>query len=108
MLSDLFDDAAVAVIERLAAAGREVLAIQLLTTDERDFPFAGGHRFVDPESGAVVPGDGAAMRRDFLARFAAARGALAARLAAGGVRLATYVLDEPLDAPLRALFGGRA
>ncbi len=106
MLSDLFDDAGVALAERLAAAGREVLAIQLLTVEERDFPFAGGHRFVDPETGAVVPGDGAAMRAGFLARFAAAQAALAARLAAGGVRLAVHVLDAPLDAPLRALFGG--
>ena len=106
-LSDLFDEAAVALAARHAAAGREVLAIQLLTAAERDFPFAGGVRFVDPETGAVVPGDGAAMRAGFLARFAAAQAALGARLASAGVRLATYVVDEPLDAPLRALFGGR-
>lgn len=106
LLSDLFDDAAVALAARLAAAGREVLAIQLLTVEERDFPFAGGHRFVDPESGAIVPGDGAAMRRGFVARFATAQAALADQLAAAGVRLATHVLDAPLDAPLRALFGG--
>ena len=107
VLSDLFDDAAVALAVRLAAAGREVLAIQLLTAGERDFPFAGGHRFVDPETGAVVPGDGAAMRAGFVARFAAAQAALGARLAAAGVRRVVHVLDEPLDAPLRALFGGR-
>ena len=108
ILSDLFDDAAVALTERLAAAGREVLAIQLLTAEERDFPFAGGHRFVDPETGAVVPGDGAAMRAGFVARFAAAQDALGDRLAAAGVRRAVYVLDEPLDTPLRALSGGGA
>lgn len=108
LLSDLFDDAAVDLAGRLAAAGREVLTIQLLTTDERDFPFAGGVRFVDPETGAVVPGDGAAMRAGFVARFAAAQAAVGERLAAAGVRRAVYVLDEPLDAPLRALFGGAA
>ena len=106
VLSDLFDDAAVALTERLAAAGREVLAVQLLTVAERDFPFAAGHRFTDPETGAAVPGDGAAMRAGFLARFGAAQAALAARLAARGVAQAVYVLDEPLDAPLRALFAG--
>ncbi len=105
VLSDLFDDACVALIERLAAARREVLAIQLLTAEERDFPFDGGYRFVDPETGAELLGDGAAMRADFIRRFAAATTALAARLAASGIRHATYVLDEPVDAPLRQLFG---
>nr|WP_295661757.1 DUF58 domain-containing protein [Polymorphobacter sp.] len=107
VLSDLFDDTCVALVERLAAARREVLAVQLLTTEERDFPFAGGHRFVDPETGVELLGDGPAMRADFVARFAAARAALAARLAAGGVAFATHFLDEAVDAPLRALFGAR-
>ena len=108
MLSDLFDDAVVAAAERLAVAGREVLAIQLLTVGERDFPFDGGHRFRDPETGAEVIGDGPAMRADFLARFAAAQVGLRARLAAGGIAHAAHVLDEPLDWPLRALFSGVA
>ncbi|MEJ8630677.1 DUF58 domain-containing protein [Sphingomonas sp. I4] len=38
LLSDFFDEAGVALATRLAAAGREVLAIQLLTVGERDFP----------------------------------------------------------------------
>lgn len=107
MLGDFFDEAGVALIERLAAARREVLAIQLLTVEERDFPFAGGHRFRDPETGAELLGDGAALRADFIARFAAARAALAARLDAAGIRHAAYVLDEEVDAPLRQLFGRR-
>ncbi|MBW3550355.1 MAG: hypothetical protein KY442_05875 [Proteobacteria bacterium] len=42
---------------------------------------------------------------------AAARAALASRLAASGIRHVEYVLDEALDAPLRRLFAtgpGRA
>lgn len=107
MLGDFFDEAGVALIDRLAAARREVLAIQLLTVEERDFPFAGGHRFRDPETGAELLGDGAALRADFIARFAAARAALAARLDAAGIRHAAYVLDEEVDAPLRSLFARR-
>ncbi len=107
VLSDLFDDTCVALVERLAAARREVLAVQLLTAEERDFPFAGGHHFVDPETGVELLGDGPAMRADFIERFAAARTTLATRLAAGGVGFATYVLDEAIDAPLRSLFGAR-
>ena len=52
LLSDFFDDAVPALVEKLAAARREVLAIQMLGADERDFPFSGGHRFIDPESTA--------------------------------------------------------
>ncbi|UHQ18770.1 DUF58 domain-containing protein [Lysobacter sp. KIS68-7] len=107
LLSDLFDGGAVDVAARLAAARREVLAIQILTAEERDFPFDGGHRFRDPETGEELLGDGSAMRGDFLARFAEARRAVDARLDAAGIRHADYVLDQPLDLPLRRLFGAR-
>lgn len=107
LLSDCFDEASVALAERLAAARREVLAIQLLTVEERDFPFTGGHRFQDPETGEELLGDGAAMRADYLARFAEARRALKARLDASGIRHAEYFLDQELDLPLRRLFGSR-
>lgn len=105
VLSDLFDEHAVALAERLAQARRETLAIQLLTVEERDFPFDGGYLFRDQETGAELLGDGAALRTDFLARFATARAMLHARLEAAGIRHATCWLDDPLDRPLRALFG---
>ena len=107
-LSDCFDEAGIALIERLARAGREVLAIQLLTVEERDFPFDGGYRFHDPEDGAELIGDGAALRDAYLRRFAAARAALDDRLDAAGIRHAVHVLDEPIDRPLKALFGRAA
>lgn len=103
-LSDAFDDALPPLLEGLAAARREVLSVQLLTAEERDFPFAGSHRFRDPETGAELLGDGAGVRGDFLARFAAAQAVLAARLAAAGIAHVVHALDAPLDAPLRALF----
>ncbi|KAF1712675.1 DUF58 domain-containing protein [Pseudoxanthomonas kalamensis DSM 18571] len=105
LLSDCFDDNAVALAERLAAARREVLAIQLLTVEERDFPFRGGHRFHDPETGEELLGDGAAMREEYLARFGRAQATLDARFDAAGIRHARYVLDEAPDLPLRKLFG---
>lgn len=105
MLGDCFDDAFVELAERLAAARREVLTVQILTAEERDFPFRGGHRFEDPETGESVLGDGATARADFLERFGAARRALAARLAGKGIRHVEFTLDQPLDAPLRRLFG---
>lgn len=104
-LSDCFDEGGIAMIERLAKAGREVLCVQMLTAEERDFPFDGGYRFIDPETGADLIGDGAALREVFLARFAAARAMLAERLDAAGIRHAAYVLDEAIDGPLHAFFG---
>ncbi|WP_223115437.1 DUF58 domain-containing protein [Luteimonas suaedae] len=105
LLSDCFDEACIALAERLASARREVLAIQLLTVEERDFPFRDGRRFHDPETGEELLGDGAALRDEFLERFGAARRALQARFDAAGIRHAGYVLDRPLDEPLRRLFG---
>lgn len=105
LLSDLFDDAIAEVALRLAAARRDVLTLQLLTAEERDFPFEGGHRFVDPESGAERRVEAGAARRDYLDRFGRARAELARRFAGAGIRHAEHVLDHPLQHPLRALFG---
>lgn len=105
LLSDCFDEACVALAGQLSAARREVLTVQILTAEERDFPFRGGYRFIDPESGDELLGDGASAREEFIERFAAARRALAARLAGQGIRHVEYFLDQPLDAPLQRLFG---
>jgi uncharacterized protein (DUF58 family) len=105
MLGDHFDDAGVALLERLASAGREVCSVQLLTAEERDFPFQGGHRFRDVEGGREdLLTDAGAARAGYLEDFAAARRRLEARLAGAGIAHATHILDEPLDAPLRRLF----
>ena len=50
-------------------------------------------------------GDGPALRVEFLKRFGEARAALHARLDAVGVRRAEHVLGQPVDLPLRRLFG---
>lgn len=105
MLSDGFDPACIDLAERLAAARREVLSVQILTSEERDFPFRGGFVFHDAETGAELRCDGEAVRAQFLARFDAARAELAARMATSGIRHLAYVLDEPLELPLQRLFG---
>ncbi len=104
VLGDFLDPALPALATRLAAARREVLAIQLLTVAERDFPFEDGRRFIDPETGQALPGDARALRAGFLARFGDAQRELHARFAGAGIRHAVHVLDEPLIEPLRALF----
>lgn len=104
-IGDGFDDAGIVLLEQLASARREVALLQILTADERDFPFDAGHRFRDPETGEELLGDGAAIRADYLQRFADARSALHARLQANGIASATGWLDQPLDQALQALFG---
>jgi uncharacterized protein (DUF58 family) len=108
LLHDGFDDRSLELAERLAAARREVVALRILTVGERDFPFRGGYRFRDVESGEEVLGDGETIRDGFLERFGAARQAQVSRLAASGIRQVEYVMDEALDLPLRRLFDPRA
>ena len=108
MISDFFDPATLDLAGRLAAARREVLAIEVLTVTERDFPYRGGYRFRDPETGEELLGDGSALRDEFLARFGAARSERHARLDSLGIRHAALFLDQELDVPLRRLFGAQA
>ncbi len=108
MLGDHFDDAAVALIEQLSRAGRDVASVVMTTVDERDFAFEGGWLMRDPETGRELLTDASSARTRFRADFAAARAALSRRLAAAGIRSTESVIDEPADAPLRRLFGPRA
>lgn len=108
MIGDGFDAAGIELAERLAKARRDVVHLQLLTVEERDFPFRDGHRFRDPETGDELLSDGATVRAEYLTRFQEAQRVLDARLQAAGIRHDTAYLDEAIDAPLQRLFGRRA
>jgi uncharacterized protein (DUF58 family) len=103
IISDGFDDSLPIMVERLAAARRQVLSLGVLSRDEREFPFEGGFTFCDPETGEECRIDGAAARADFLVRFTQARRQLVQRLARSGVRHVEHFLDEPADLSLRRL-----
>lgn len=105
VLSDAFDEGIVEACETFAAGGRDVCLLQVLMADERDFPYRGGHRFEDPETGAELLGDAASLRDGFLERFAQARAALRARCARSGIAYVEHVSDQPPDAPFARLFG---
>ncbi len=105
ILSDCFESGVVDLAETLAAAGREILVVEMLTEGEKAFLFGGGYRFRDPETGEELLGDGPALRTEFLRRFGEARAILHARLDAVGIRRAEHVLGQPVDLPLRRLFG---
>ena len=104
-ISDGFEDRLTSALERLSSSGRDTWLAQLLTAEERDFPFAAGHRFVDPETGSELPGHGPALRAGYLQRFAAAQDALHGRLHAAGVQVATGHTDAPATALLARLCG---
>ena len=108
LLSDGFDDALLDLATRLASARRQVLSVQLLCAEERDFPYEGGMQFHDVEAGVALVGDGKAMRAEFLQRFAQARAELAARFASVGIRHYSHFLDQALELPLRYLFARSA
>ncbi|MEG1680701.1 MAG: DUF58 domain-containing protein [Stenotrophomonas sp.] len=108
MIGDGFDAAGIELAERLAKAGRDVVHLQLLTVEERDFPFRDGHRFRDPETGDELLSDGTSVRGEYLTRFQEAQRLLDARLQTAGIRHDTAYLDEAVDAPLQRLFGRRA
>jgi uncharacterized protein (DUF58 family) len=108
LLSDCFDDAVVEMAEKLAATSRDVCIVQILMADERDFPYRGGHLFVDTENAASLLGDADALRAEYLQRFTDARAELQARCTRVGIRLVTHFADAPIDAPLQALFGAQA
>jgi uncharacterized protein (DUF58 family) len=104
MLSDNFDEANVRLIKRLSAARREVFNIQLLTAEERDFPFQAGHRFRDVETNIEIMTDADASREAFISQFTQARENLAHRLAAAGVAHTPYFIDQAIDSPLHDFF----
>ena len=104
LLSDDYDEGCVSLAERLAVARREVLSIQILTAEERDFPFLGGHRFRDAETDTELLTDAVASRTGFIEQFSAARKTLTSRFSSAGINHVEYILDQPLDTPLRRFF----
>ncbi|HET9047401.1 MAG TPA: DUF58 domain-containing protein [Chiayiivirga sp.] len=107
LISDGFDESIVTLAERLAAAQRELIFIQIIGADERDFPFQRGCRFVDPETGEECAGEAVAMRADYLRRFEQSLQDLDARLDLAGIVHVRHALDEPIMRPLQRLFARR-
>ncbi len=104
VFSDGFDEGLLQMLERLSRAGRDIRMVRLLTCEERDFPFTGGHRFVDVETDQTLLTEAPLTRESYLSEFAAAQRALDLRLVSSGIASVSYVLDQPLDLPLQRLF----
>ncbi len=85
---------------KLAAGGMDTIALQLLTRAEVEFPYHGGLRLRDPETGRYCEIDADRVRAGYLRRFAAARERLERALLAAGVEHHRMLIEQPLDRTL--------
>ncbi len=82
---------------RLAAGGMDTVALQLLTRAEEEFPFHGGLRLRDPETGRYCEVDADLVRSGYRRRFEAANQRLQQTLLAAGVEHQRMLIEQPLD-----------
>ena len=99
MLSDFLDEqrdvADMAV--KLAGGGMETVPLQLLTRAELEFPFHGGLRLRNPETGRYCEIDADLVRGAYLRRLDAAQTELQRMLVAAGVEHHQVQIEQPLD-----------
>ncbi|MEM9386187.1 MAG: DUF58 domain-containing protein [Pseudomonadota bacterium] len=99
LITDLFEDGGeiTALAGKLAAAGKDVLVVQLLTQAEREFPWRGRMMFQDRETGETQLVDASAHREVYQAlreqEFVAQRRSLAAR----DVVLLSTTIEAPME-----------
>ncbi|MEL7447931.1 MAG: DUF58 domain-containing protein [Pseudomonadota bacterium] len=99
VVSDFFQagDELEKLVSRLRAARQEVMTLQLVTSDELDFPYTGTVEFIDRETGERVRADARAYRESYRQRITASLTALARAMARLGVVHERLVIEAPLD-----------
>ncbi len=105
-LADL--DGLEVALRHLRHVGHDLVAFQILTPEERDFPFQGEMEFVDPEGGAVRRISSQAARAGYRQAFAGHQERLLSILAGAGVDHVLIATDEPLHVALSAYLYRRA
>lgn len=102
LISDFFEreGEVTGLAAKLAAAGKDVLVLQLLTEAERSFPYRGSITFRDRETGKEVEVDASVYAARYLQRFRSSQDMLRSKLAARGLELETLCIEEPLDEAL--------
>ncbi|MGL6161601.1 DUF58 domain-containing protein [Microbulbifer sp.] len=97
-----------AFANRLQAAGRPCLPLQLLIEAEETFPFDGELKIRDPESPSITEVSARRQRADYLHAFNAAQKALAARFANWECPLTSVAIERPLEQSLRHFVGAHS
>lgn len=100
--SDLLTDTAdvLEALHHLRFRGHDLIVMHVLDTAEAEFPFEGGYRLVDPESGDILVVDAAAVRSRYLAALAAWRQELEQRLTAMQADYVALDTGQPFDRAL--------
>ncbi len=84
-------------LARLRHDGHEVIVIQVLDPDEREFPFHGPSRFRGLEGEISSPANASLLRHTYLRNFSRHQHELAQACRSLGVELARFATDLPLD-----------
>lgn len=87
-------------VSQVSAGRTEVVAMQLQTTDELQFPYKGAIRFEDLESGEQVLVSATAARKTWMESIAAHQQSLERLLQRQQVSLNRINIDEPMDQAL--------
>jgi len=95
-------------LQHLRHVGHDLIAFQILSPDEREFPFDGDFEFKDPENGLVRRVSGRSVRDTYRSAFAAHQERLATILAGARVDHVLIGTDEPLQIALAAYLHRRS
>lgn len=102
VLSDFYQagDEIESFIRTVSTRRTEVVALQLQSGDELDFPYAGATRFKDLETGEEILVSGRAARQDYLDSLEQHQSRLHQALLRMDVSLHSINIDEPMDSAL--------
>ncbi|NQU11729.1 DUF58 domain-containing protein [bacterium] len=110
IISDLLDDP-IRVVEAIAPLRRhkhEVLVLQVLTADERRFPYRGPAVFHDPETGRQIAGTGNRLRPGYLRELDRMLGEYRSRFYSQSIEYHLLETTTPFDDALVTILARRA
>ncbi|MBM4193736.1 MAG: DUF58 domain-containing protein [Gemmatimonadetes bacterium] len=109
MISDLYEDpkAVFDSLDHLRGRGNDLICFHLLDRDEMDFPFAESGRFVDIETGEVLPLIPEFLRKQYRALIESHTGELARLARERRIDYARFDTSRPLSDALYAYLGAR-
>jgi uncharacterized protein (DUF58 family) len=109
VISDFHEtrDELLSFMRRVSTSRNDVIALQLLCTDETTFPFRGAVNFEDLETGERILVSGRAARARYLDALDAYQSRLRQAMAQLDIDLEIIDIDQPLDAALQAFLQRR-
>jgi uncharacterized protein (DUF58 family) len=110
VISDLYDerDLVERALMRAARIGHELVVFHVLTRDEVELPFRDDVELEDPETGYLVPANGASAVRPYREAISAFLERWRTRCATYGIDYVRLFTDTPLETGLRAYLRRRA